>query len=60
MSNSNSYALNLDESLKFIKALGKDPATTWLRCLPKAKSGSPGHHGISEKTDRDWIESKSI
>ena len=60
MPNSNSYALDLDESLKFIKALGKDPATTWLRCLPNAKfPGSPGHHGISEKTDRDWIESKS-
>jgi len=60
MSDSNSYALDLDESLKFIKALGKDPATTWLRCLPNAKfPGSPGHHGISVKTDRDWIESKS-
>ena len=58
MSNSNSYELDLDESLKFIKALGKDPATTWLRCL-KANSSSPGHQGISGKTDRDWIERKS-
>ena len=58
MPNSNSYALDLDESLKFIKALGKDPATTWLRCL-KANSSSPGHHGISGKADWDWIERKS-
>jgi len=44
---------------QFLDLLGKDAATTWLRCIKAAGKGAGEHQGIATQADRNWINSRT-
>ena len=44
---------------QYLELLGKDAATTWLRCIKPCRGGAGEHQGLATQADRDWINSKT-
>ena len=49
------HQFQVDEAMRFLELLGKDPADTWLRCIKPGRNGASEHQGL----DSRWITRKS-
>ena len=43
---------------RFLRALGKDPAFTRLRCIKPNRGGAEEHQGVVSEADLIWLNSK--